>query len=74
MVDIKHMFYHYHLHFHGASTMAVVAVALAVAAEEGACIKWHYEVKVDQTLLISGNSWMYPNQHTDMGNPYISPI
>ena len=27
-----------------------------------------------QTLLDSGDSWMYPYQRAPMGNPYISPI
>ena len=26
------------------------------------------------TSLKSGDSWMYPYQHTPMGNPYINPI
>lgn len=25
-------------------------------------------------VSLSGDSWMYPNQRTPMGNPYISPV
>ena len=31
-------------------------------------------VCIQQQLIESGDSWMYPYQRTPMGNPYISPI
>ena len=33
-----------------------------------------FDTLIDGNIIMSGDNWMYPNQRTPMGNPYINPI